>query len=275
VRPDERVAICLQRSVEMVVSLLGVLKAGGAYVPLDPAYPRERLAYMQADCGAVVVLTDTISRHLVGDSGISTVIVDLQADAERWAHLPDSNPDRNASGLTALHLAYVIYTSGSTGTPKGVMIEHRNLCNYALDAVRLFGVTHTDLVLQQNSISFDLSVEEIFPALLGGAALVLAPTIFGAVDHGCTDTSLYPRVTVVHLTMAHWHSLVGAWKQSPELARAQLQGVRLLNVTGDAISPQKLRQWHALRPYDIEVVNTYGPTETTVSCTAEHLRQDA
>ncbi|WP_230598529.1 non-ribosomal peptide synthetase, partial [Xanthomonas albilineans] len=275
VRPDERVAICVQRSVEMVVALLAVLKAGGAYVPLDPAYPPERLAYMRADCGALTVLTDTASRHLVEGSGNSTVIVDLQVDGTRWEHLPDSNPDRHANGLTARHLAYVIYTSGSTGAPKGVMIEHRNLCNYALDAVTLFGVTQSDLVLQQNSISFDLSVEEIFPALLGGAALVLAPTIFGAVDHGCGEISSSPRVTVVHLTMAHWHSLVGTWKQSPELARVQLQGVRLLNVTGDAISPQKLREWHALRPHNIEVVNTYGPTETTVSCTAEHLTQDA
>ncbi|WP_045738889.1 AMP-binding protein, partial [Xanthomonas sp. MUS 060] len=107
-----------------------------------------------------------------------------------------------------------------------------------------------------DTTAFDLSVEEIFPALLGGAALVLAPSIFGSVDHGCAEISAHPRATVVHLTMAHWHSLVGAWKQSPELARTQLQGVRLLNVTGDAISPQKLREWYAFRPHNIEVVNT-------------------
>ncbi|WP_155394281.1 non-ribosomal peptide synthetase, partial [Xanthomonas albilineans] len=140
VRPDDRVAICVQRSVEMVVAVLAVLKAGGAYVPLDPAYPPERLAYMQSDCGAVAVLTDAASRRLVECSATAAVIVDLQADSEHWTHLPDSNLDRHANGLTARHLAYVIYTSGSTGAPKGVMIEHRNLCNYALDAVTLFGV---------------------------------------------------------------------------------------------------------------------------------------
>ncbi|WP_430523496.1 AMP-binding protein, partial [Xanthomonas albilineans] len=108
-RPDDRVAICVQRSVEMVVALLAVLKAGGAYVPLDPAYPPERLAYMQSDCGAVAVLTDAASRRLVECSATAAVIVDLQVDSEHWTHLPDSNPDRHANGLTARHLAYVIY----------------------------------------------------------------------------------------------------------------------------------------------------------------------
>ncbi|WP_152640507.1 condensation domain-containing protein [Xanthomonas sp. MUS 060] len=144
VRSDERVAICVQRSAEMVVALLAVLKAGGAYVPLDPAYPPERLAYIRADCGAVAVLTDTASRPLVEERTASAVIVDVQADAERWQHLSDRNLDRHATGLTARHLAYVIYTSGSTGMPKGVMIEHRNLCNYALDTVRLFAVTQSE-----------------------------------------------------------------------------------------------------------------------------------
>ncbi len=153
--PDDRVAICVQRSVEMIVAVVAVLKAGGAYVPLDPAYPPERLAYMQSDCGAAVMLTDTISRHLVENPTASTVVVDLQADGERWQHLPDQNPDRHANGLTSRHLAYVIYTSGSTGMPKGAMNEHRSVVNMAFVQKQKLVLNSDSRVLQFASFSFD------------------------------------------------------------------------------------------------------------------------
>ncbi|WP_440030567.1 AMP-binding protein, partial [Chromobacterium amazonense] len=119
VRPDDRVAICVERSLEMVVGLLGILKAGGAYVPLDPAYPAERLAYMLADAAPVALLTQSdLVEGLV--SGLPTVLLDSRdLSIDRQA---EHNPDAEALGLTARHLAYVIYTSGSTGLPKGVMV---------------------------------------------------------------------------------------------------------------------------------------------------------
>ncbi|MGJ0427606.1 amino acid adenylation domain-containing protein, partial [Methylobacter sp.] len=265
VKPDDRVAICVERSLEMVVGLLGILKAGGAYVPLDPAYPADRQAYMLADATPKVLLTQERLKGILPQTEIHTIVLD--SDWERIGEQPDTNPAPQSLGLTPQHLAYVIYTSGSTGQPKGVMIEHQALVNYALGAAQVFELTRADTVLQQNSINFDLSVEEIFPALLSGATLAPSERLFGM------DSELRP--TFVHLTAAHWHTLVAEWERSPERARAQLAGVRLLNVTGDALSPQKLQAWEALCPdKQTKLVNTYGPTEATVSCTAAYVKHN-
>ncbi|MCF1496560.1 AMP-binding protein, partial [Agrobacterium vitis] len=124
VRPDDRVAICVERSLDMVVALLAVLKAGGAYVPLDPDYPAERLAFMLADSAPVAILSHGQSRQALaaaladGNAGSAAPVLDLADDAGLWAGLPATSPDR--AGLTPSSLAYVIYTSGSTGKPKGV-----------------------------------------------------------------------------------------------------------------------------------------------------------
>ena len=128
VRPDSRVAICVERGFEMIVGLLGILKAGGAYVPLDPAYPEERLRYMLEDSAPVALLTQGHLQGLFPQQQPSLPVVDLNETAA-WSHQPESNLSSSSMGLTPEHLAYVIYTSGSTGTPKGVMIEHRGVCN--------------------------------------------------------------------------------------------------------------------------------------------------
>ena len=130
--PDDRVAICVERSPEMVVGLLAILKAGGAYVPLDPSYPAERLAFMLADCAPRVVLTHAPARAALDAAlaGHATApVLDLVADTSLWDGNSDVNPDPDATGLTSRHLAYVIYTSGSTGAPKGVLVEHRGVVN--------------------------------------------------------------------------------------------------------------------------------------------------
>ena len=131
VKPDDRVAICVERSVEMVVALLAVLKAGGAYLPLDPSYPAERLAYMLADSAPKVVLADAAGRLALGDDAIAERdVVDLDAAMPMWASLPAHDPDPRALGLSSTNLAYVIYTSGSTGQPKGVGIAYGALVNF-------------------------------------------------------------------------------------------------------------------------------------------------
>ena len=129
VRPDVRVAICVERGFEMIIALMAVLKAGGAYVPLDPAYPTERLRFMLEDSEAAVLLTQGHLEDISAGINGSLPILDLAQTAE-WEDQPAANPDPAAAGLTSHHLAYVIYTSGSTGTPKGVMVEHRSLVNY-------------------------------------------------------------------------------------------------------------------------------------------------
>ena len=128
VKPDDRVAICVERSFEMVVGLLGVLKAGGAYVPLDPGYPAERLQYMLEDSGPVVLLTQGHLKTLFREIGKSLPVMDVNESAG-WSHQPDSNPASADIGLTSQHLAYVIYTSGSTGAPKGVMVSDSGVVN--------------------------------------------------------------------------------------------------------------------------------------------------
>ncbi|MDL2404032.1 AMP-binding protein, partial [Rhizobium mayense] len=125
VKPDQPVAICLQRSPAMVVGVLAILKAGGAYLPLDPAYPSQRLRQVLDDAAPRLMLCDAAGRQALGPEAIADLaLVDLQDDALAWAELPATNPEPHALGLTPRHLAYVIYTSGSTGTPKGVMVEH-------------------------------------------------------------------------------------------------------------------------------------------------------
>ncbi|MDO7929923.1 amino acid adenylation domain-containing protein [Pseudomonas sp. KFB-139] len=255
--PDDRVAICVERGIDMLVGLLGVLKAGGAYVPLDPAYPADRLQFMLQDSQPKAVLSHRGLDRSLPELSIPVVALDSALAGE------EHNPD--VKGLNARHLAYVIYTSGSTGNPKGVMIEHRGLVNYSLDAARLFELTAEDSVLQQNSLNFDLSVEEVFPALLAGATLVPTRDIFGS--EGLADEA----PSMLHMTAAHWHTLVGDWHHQPALAAKALAGVRLINVTGDALSAQKLQWWQALRPAHTQLINTYGPTEATVSCTAAYV----
>ena len=137
VKPDARVAICVERSLEMVVGLMGVLKAGGAYVPLDPGYPQERLRYMLQDSGSVALLTQGHLKELFAGLEGTLPVLDL-ADEALWNHQAETNPEPASIGLSSEHLAYVIYTSGSTGEPKGVMVEHGSLCNrLVLDAERI------------------------------------------------------------------------------------------------------------------------------------------
>jgi len=275
VKPDDRVAICVERGAGMVIGLMAILKAGGAYVPLDPAYPSERLGQLVVDAAPFFVLIDTAGRTTLPDAAlVGRIVLDLEPlrmpeeGAVAWSSQSEDDP--HFAALLPQHLAYVIYTSGSTGTPKGVMVEHRNLVSYTLGAIDLFKLSNRDTVFQQNTLNFDLSVEEIFPALLSGAALVISARIFGSHTVSASGT----RPTFVHFTAAHWHALVSEWSQAPGLAQHQLDGVRLINVTGDALSSQKLQVWETVRPAHVELVNTYGPTEATVSCTAAYLQGD-
>jgi non-ribosomal peptide synthetase component F len=160
VEPDARVALCAERSLDMVVGLLAILKAGGAYVPLDPAYPIERLTYMLEDSAAIAALThaqvDGEIRSTLAGTGVP--VIDLEADAGRWESEPGANPDRASVGLSSEHLAYVIYTSGSTGKPKGAMIPHRGICNRLFWMQERYNLTGRDAVLQKTPFSFDVSV---------------------------------------------------------------------------------------------------------------------
>jgi non-ribosomal peptide synthetase component F len=169
VGPEVRVSVCMERSLEMVIGLLGVLKAGGAYVPMDPDYPKERLAFLLEDAQAAVVLTQ---QHLLGHlPDVQQLMVCLD---KQWEVISQQSTKMVSSEVGADHLAYVIYTSGSTGVPKGVMITHRAICNHMFWMQEAFSLTDTDRVLQKTSFGFDASVWEFYAPLLVGAQLVMA-----------------------------------------------------------------------------------------------------
>ncbi|MFN5409450.1 non-ribosomal peptide synthetase, partial [Bradyrhizobium sp.] len=182
VKPDDRVAICIERSPEMIVGLLAILKAGGAYVPLDPAYPSERLAFMLQDSAPVALLAGggaqaalAVAGAALAENGVA--VLDIGADAAQWAEAPARNPERSEVGLAASHLAYVIYTSGSTGQPKGVMVEHRNVARLFHATEHWYQFGPADVWTLFHSYAFDFSVWEIWGALLYGGRLVVVPQL--------------------------------------------------------------------------------------------------
>ena len=254
VRPETRVGIAVERSVEMVVGLLGILKAGAAYVPLDPAYPAERLAGMVADSRIAWVVTQRTVR-MPAVAGLQALCLD-----EVPHDTPAHDPQVPVHGH---HLAYVIYTSGSTGTPKGVGIPHHALVEHAQVARQMFGLTAEDRMLQFSTLNFDGFVEQLFPPLICGAGVVLrGPVPWDA------ETFLHElvarRITVVDLTTAYWFLLVGEFARTRP---ASYGALRQVHAGGEALPPEGLRLWREAGLEGVTLLNTYGPTEATVTAT--------
>ena len=164
------VGLCVERSLEMIVGLLGILKAGGAYLPLDPAYPPERLAFMIEDAGATVLVTQAALRQQLPAQGVRVVRLD-----DHWPAVARHPATAPANALNPDNPAYVIYTSGSTGNPKGVVVTHGGIPNLAAAKIDHFAITGEARVLQFASLGFDAAVWEIAATLLGGATLILGP----------------------------------------------------------------------------------------------------
>ncbi|MFP2934550.1 non-ribosomal peptide synthetase, partial [Pyxidicoccus sp. 3LG] len=253
VRPDTRVALGMERSLDLIVGLLGVLKAGGAYVPLDPAYPRERLDFMLRDSGAPVLLTHSHLRDAL--PAFSGEVLEL--DTTELSRHPATAPTRVA---TADHLAYVIYTSGSTGRPKGVMVAHRGVPNLARHMAEAMGLRPGHRVLQFASLSFDASVHEVMTTLLHGATLVLA-----------SREALMPGQSLVDVVRRQ--SIDCALLPPPVLAVQPTEGlekVRTLLTGGEAFSAEVVTKWAPGRTF----LNVYGPTECTVIATVHACEPD-
>jgi amino acid adenylation domain-containing protein len=260
VRPESRVALCLERSAEMVVALLAVLKAGGAYVPLDPAYPVERLRSMLDDAAPVVVLSHAAVsdevRRVLGTSDVP--VLDLREDEARWADTPAANLGRG--GLRPDNVAYVIYTSGSTGRPKGVMNEHRGVTNRLLWAQSAYDLTAADAVLQKTPFSFDVSVWEFFWTLLSGARLVVARPGGHRDPAYLCKTIRDERITTLHFVP----SMLQAFLEHDE--SGDCDSLRLVICSGEALSGPLARLF-AQRLPNARLVNLYGPTEAAVDVT--------
>jgi amino acid adenylation domain-containing protein len=248
VRADARVAVCLERSAEMVVGLLGVLKAGAAYVPIDPAYPADRIAYMLADAGADVVLTEARLADGLPEHGARVVRVD--ADGARIAFEPSHAP---AVAVSPEHLAYVIYTSGSTGRPKGVMVRHGGVSSFLQTMAEAPGLASGDTLLALTTIAFDISVLELFLPLTLGARVAVASREAAADPQLLAALVAESGATVMQATPATWAMLLASgWAPRP--------GMRLL--TGGEALPRAVAD--PLLAAGAELWNMYGPTETTI-----------
>jgi len=274
VGPDTRVAICVDRGIEMVIAMLAVLKAGGAYVPLDPAYASERLSYTLQDCEPLVVLVDAVGRSALGrnDDIPSTTaspapaVLDLQADAARWDDAPDDDPDRREVGLQPHHLAYIIYTSGSTGRPKGVMVEHANVTRLFSATREWFHFGDQDVWTLFHSFAFDFSVWEIWGALLHGGRLVIVPLASARSPRDFYRLLCEHGVTVLNQTPSAFQQLIAAQADSPLKHR-----LRCVVFGGEALELRTLKPWYERNGEQTQLVNMYGITETTVHVTYRPL----
>ncbi len=211
VRPDDRVAICVERGLDMIVGLLGILKSGAGYVPLDPAYPPERLAFMLEDSTPSALLTQSALEVQLPALSAPALWLDQPASAG-IAEQPSHNPD--VAALTSHHLAYVIYTSGSTGLPKGVMVEHRNVARLFSATQPWFEFGPQDVWALFHSFAFDFSVWEIWGALTHGGRLLVVPQLVSRSPQDCYALVCEAGVTVLNQTPSAFRQLIEAQGES-------------------------------------------------------------
>ncbi|RST55767.1 non-ribosomal peptide synthetase [Variovorax sp. MHTC-1] len=264
VGPESKVGIAMERSVEMVVGLLGILKAGGAYVPVDPEHPRERMAYMVEDSGIALLLTQAhLRERLPVREGLATLALDELASELQAS--PSHNPG------VALHgdnLVYVIYTSGSTGRPKGAANRHRSLCNRLAWGQRHQPLDAGDTVLQKTPFGFDISFWEFFWPLAHGARLALA----GPGEH--RDPARLVELIQAHgITTIHFvPSMLQAFMAHEGIAACT--GLKRMICSGEAL-PAELQAKVLASFAQIELLNLYGPTEAAIEVTWWDCRDDA
>jgi amino acid adenylation domain-containing protein len=245
VRPEARVAVCLDRSADLVVALLGVLKAGGAYMPLDPAYPPERLLYMLRDSGAAVLLTEPGPEERL--AGFEGAVVRLDGVEE------PGRADAPVAGVRPDNLAYLIYTSGSTGRPKGVMISHHSLVNFLCAMASELPITDRDVILATTTLSFDIAGLEIWGALTTGACVSVAANPLSGDWRAFQKLVERHEVTTMQGTPSTWRFLLDRGWAPPA-------GLRVL-CGGEALPADLARR---LRRGGWPLWNLYGPSETTV-----------
>ncbi|XYI02620.1 non-ribosomal peptide synthase/polyketide synthase [Sorangium sp. So ce1128] len=261
VGPDTLVALCVERSLEMVIALVAVLKAGGAYVPLDPTYPPERLRFMVDDVEAPVLLVQDRFRHLF--SGASAHLLVLDSPEPAFASAPEHNPPLTVDGT---NLAYTIFTSGSTGAPKGAMNTHLGLHNRLLWMQQALQLTSSDVVLQKTPYSFDVSVWEFFWPLMVGARLVVAR------PEGHRDPAYLARligeqrVTTLHFVPSMLHAFI------EELGSGRCASLRRVICSGEALTFELQQRFFARS--QAELFNLYGPTEAAIDVSFWRCERD-
>jgi surfactin family lipopeptide synthetase A len=255
IRSDTLVGICMERSLNMMVGLLGVLKAGGAYVPLDPEYPHQRLVFMVEDSHMTVLLTQgKVANQLPLDA---VTIIHLDTD---WSTMSAESSDNLVTELKPSHLAYTLYTSGSTGRPKGVQISHHAIVNHMFWMQKTYPLLSDDSVLQKTPFSFDASVWEFWAPLMCGAVLSFAKTGGQRDPQYLIRTICEQKITTLQVVP----TLLEALLAHNEFTNCR--SLRRVYAGGEALRPKLLRQFKEALP-ETSLINLYGPTETTIDAT--------
>ena len=255
VGPESLVGVCLDRSLDSVVSFLAILKSGGTYLPLDPKFPKDRLAFMLADSEVSLLLTHSSLRESLGETSARVVLLDQEIE------LLSKGPATNlALSGNPEHLAYLIYTSGSTGKPKGVMIPRRALVNFLLSMAETPGMAASDTHLAVTTASFDISILEFLLPLVCGAQIVMATAEQSADARELERLLQQHAITVMQATPTTWRMLLeSGWEGKSDLR---------IFCGGEALTADLARQ---LLPRCRELWNMYGPTETTIWSSTERL----
>ena len=262
VEPEVRVGIYVERSLEMVVAVLGVLKAGGVYVPLEPSYPLERLSFMMTDAQVAVVLTETELADRLPVHWALVVCLD-----EAREEIAEQTREDLANEITVENLAYVIYTSGSTGVPKGVMVTHQGLSNYLHWAVDCYHTRKTEGSLLHTPLSFDLTITSLFLPLLVGEPVRMLAEMPG-VEELARALRQSQELGAVKLTPAHLRGLRQEFG-------AQYHGGKpaVMVIGGEALFAEDVQYWQE-QFSETRLINEYGPTETVVGCCVYEVRGD-
>jgi len=254
VKPEVLVGICTERSLSMIVGILGILKAGGAYIPLAPDYPQERLAHMLADSQVSVLLTQ--HKILASLPKHQAQVICLDAD---WDLISQEAPDEPVSGVQARNLAYIIYTSGSTGKPKGTMILHQGVVNYLSWCTKAYAVADADGAPVNSSISFDATITSLFSPLLVGRKVVLLPENqeLESLSEALHSQNNFSLVKIAPAQL----EILGHLLHQKQVTT----GTKAFIIGGEALSAKIVSFWQAYAP-DTKLINEYGPTETVVGC---------
>ncbi|KKE85739.1 non-ribosomal peptide synthetase, partial [Pseudoalteromonas luteoviolacea] len=262
VKPDTLVGLCVERSVEMLIGILGILKAGGAYVPLDPKYPSDRLAYMIEDAKLDTIVSNELAQHAL--ETYSGYLIDIN-DETIIKNYSTENLDKASLGLTSSHLAYVIYTSGSTGKPKGVMIERKSLLDYMMTNSDGYFSSSLTGSLVISSLSFDLTLPSIYLPLLHGKSVELINNE-GVIGDCIEKLTANDKAKLIRLTPSHLKIIV------EQLGVSKVQGAHTLVIGGEALDPSLVNDFYDLFPHS-ELINHYGPSESTIGCSFHKLNK--
>ncbi len=269
VKPDSLVGLCVERSLEMVVGLLGILQAGGAYLPLDPAYPEDRLAYMLQDSQAAIVLTQEQFKNKLGPLLIDNAT--LIALDTQWPQISKCIAVLKANGVELRHnviphnASYVIYTSGSSGKPKGVVVEHRAVVNQMNWMQESYPLNEDDVVLQKTPYSSAVSVWELFWPVMAGASVVVAAPDAHRDVHYLEHLINTMRITTLHFAPSMLHTFL-------DNAKGGCSGVKRIFCSGEALDKRSVDDYKTKFP-NASLHNLYGPTEAAIDVTAYDCSQ--